>query len=761
MQHCFGSLVLLAISSVSCAPLILDAAVNEPLKADVGGPPASIVLSGLDSLKAGLCASILLKALDAEQLPASLGTESLIISITVSSGRGRIYADESCVDEESSFVISAANPEPQFFFRSDGIEAVELQLESSNPSVLGSSESFGVGPGVTQLSTGYSAQAAFLISSGALAGQGSNQLGQLGDGSSGNNAMLPKLLSGFGARVVQAASGSGTNSGSVAHTCVLLENGDVKCFGRNNVGQLGMGDTTNRNAPAEAPVNLGGAAQSIAVGKDFSCAVLVNGSIKCWGDGSNYQLGNGGFGTVLSPNSAVPLAQASRVSTGDSFACARLVDESVWCWGDNNYGQVGAGLAVTYDSSYCEANPEIEDCYPDVSNNGFSTPQQVAGLGDAAVELSAGAYHACARLQNGAIKCWGSNTNYAAGLPNLTTYWAADLVPLGQAAISVSAGHSHSCAVLADGTVKCWGANSVGQVNPAALSVREGPTTVPLPSAALQVAAYRDFSCALLANQQVHCWGTNYRGQLGLGTTVSTTSSEIAVEQPFLSLRLAWTSAATSISGDCSALTVSLLERGVAASLDHAVLLDLFDASSLGKYFTNDACTSEISQVQLPAESTQIEIYYKTDIAAAAPADIELRAAFEKGGANPALFATRARGPALATRIDVSNWSPNYAQCISVIVSVQDAAGQPAQSNEVERPITLEETGGGAYFSDAACTTPIGAVAIPAGSLTHTSPIYFGAPPYDDTVYLRATADGLAASSNIDLTVGCGAGGCN
>ena len=74
--------------------------------------------------------------------------------------------------------------------------------------------------------------------------------------------------------------------------CAILENGQVKCWGWNYSGQLGTGNRTDLNAPS-APINLGGKAVAISLGQEHSCAILENGELKCWGDNDKGQLGTG------------------------------------------------------------------------------------------------------------------------------------------------------------------------------------------------------------------------------------------------------------------------------------------------------------------------------------------------------------------------------------------------------------------------------------------------------------------------------------
>jgi alpha-tubulin suppressor-like RCC1 family protein len=144
------------------------------------------------------------------------------------------------------------------------------------------------------------------------------------------------------------------------HTCVLLEDQSVKCWGRNQVGQLGVGDTSNHgdalNEMADnlPTVNLGAGktALAIAAGGDATCVLLDGGHIKCWGSNQYGQLGQGDkenrgdeaneMGDDLPPVNMGTGKTAIEVRTDQAHTCALLSDGTVRCWGQNTYGQVGA-----------------------------------------------------------------------------------------------------------------------------------------------------------------------------------------------------------------------------------------------------------------------------------------------------------------------------------------------------------------------------------------------------------------------------------
>ncbi|CAB1113149.1 unnamed protein product [Ectocarpus sp. CCAP 1310/34] len=207
------------------------------------------------------------------------------------------------------------------------------------------------------------------------------------------------------------------------HSCALLDGGDVKCFGKNYAGQLGYGDTENRgDDPGEMgddldTVNLNGKkATAIAAGEEHTCAILEDGDLICWGLGSSGQLGQGnamnvgdGEGEDVSSLDPIDLGTgrtAIEVTAGGNHTCALLDNYDVKCWGENDYGELGQedtqprGLAPNQMGDNLEA---------------ISLP-----TGWTLHSLSAGYYHTCALGSEigsvDSVVCWGANFNGQIGL---------------------------------------------------------------------------------------------------------------------------------------------------------------------------------------------------------------------------------------------------------------------------------------------------------------------------------------------------------
>jgi hypothetical protein len=134
------------------------------------------------------------------------------------------------------------------------------------------------------------------------------------------------------------------------HTCAILDNGTVKCWGNNGEGQLGNGTSTSTNTPGN-PINLGTGrtATAIAAGLGHTCAILDNGTVTCWGDNSYGQLGNGTITDTNTPTNPINLGTgrtATAITTGDYHTCAILDNGTVTCWGENSAGQLGNGTTT-------------------------------------------------------------------------------------------------------------------------------------------------------------------------------------------------------------------------------------------------------------------------------------------------------------------------------------------------------------------------------------------------------------------------------
>jgi len=342
---------------------------------------------------------------------------------------------------------------------------------------------------VDKVSSGYGHSCA-LLSTNALKCWGWNSDGQLGDGTTQDH-IAPALVVGFSEGLVDVSAGG-------FHTCALEETGVMKCWGENSSGQLGDGTLISRSTPDEV-FGLGGAVSMLSAGYAHSCAVDTSGALKCWG---NNQYGQLGDGTIISKNIPIEVIGLSSgvagVSAGMNHTCAVLNNGGIKCWGSNQYGQLGDG--TTTDRTI---------------------PGDVNGLTSGAAMVSAGGLHTCAVLSNGGVKCWGYNHHGQLG--NQTTVdRSSPVTVVGLSGFAqVSAGGYHSCAVSSTGIEKCWGGNYSGQLGDGTNTNRSTPVDVSgLNSGVSIISAGYEHSCAVLPSGEVRCWGGDAYGQLGDGLPI-------------------------------------------------------------------------------------------------------------------------------------------------------------------------------------------------------------------------------------------------
>lgn len=381
---------------------------------------------------------------------------------------------------------------------------------------------------------------------------GRNPSGNLGVGDTDNRGDGPGEMGNTLASVDLGTTASGAAHVAVSiaagldHTCALLEDGSVKCWGAG--ARLGQGDFANRgDDPGELgnalpAVDLGTNRRAVALtaGNYTSCALLDNAQIKCWGLGLFGALGRGNsenigdepgeMGDALPPIDLGTGRSAIAVASTGYHTCAILDDASVKCWGQGADGELGNGST----GDVGDQPGEMGDQLPTVSLGTSRVPVALVSGGSA--------YHTCAVLDDGSLKCWGANifgelgygdTNNRGDAPGEMGD-ALPTVPLGagRTAIAVSAGNYETCAVLDDRSLKCWGRadwGGLGQEDSLIRGDLPGELGDALPpiklgtgrTATSVTVGNRYFACAALDNKLLRCWGMNQDGSLGLGNTSS------------------------------------------------------------------------------------------------------------------------------------------------------------------------------------------------------------------------------------------------
>lgn len=313
-----------------------------------------------------------------------------------------------------------------------------------------------------------------------------------------------------------------------AHTCALLNDGNVKCWGSNDVGQLGYGDTMTRGiTPGDMPtpnVNLGGKVKDLYAGNYRTCALLESGEVKCWGN--LYEATSAepiGDDAGEMPPSAVELGSmpVKELAMGLSHQCALFQGGTIKCWGLNSEGQLGLG-----------------DTEPRGLNSG-DLPTPDVQVGAQVLAVQAGIGNTCVLLSDNTVRCWGAMIGHGSLLENSTFGDEPGEMPPPPIQVSrpdtspqrlfEGASSSSPCVLNVYSptgleSITCWGANASGQLG---LGTKENkgdsPNEMPGERTSTGGKAIREVYstlgaiCLLTQMQQVFCYGTGNLGQPTLG----------------------------------------------------------------------------------------------------------------------------------------------------------------------------------------------------------------------------------------------------
>jgi len=326
-----------------------------------------------------------------------------------------------------------------------------------------------------------------------------------------------------GDAVVQLALGSN-------FTCVLLASDEVKCWGSGQHGRLGQGngegDLGTDEEPADIPaIDFGGGTPiQIAAGAEHACAVMQSGEVRCWGRNDQGQLGLPGVAMVGADEvpgavSAVNLGEgvvAEQVAAGADHTCALLGGGGVLCWGSDSAGQLGTpGPAMT------------------VGDDEEPAASTLVLLAEEAVLIAGRFSHTCVAYDTGAIQCWGDGGSGRLGYgdtENVGDNEDVSLIPaidpVGSDPTHFGMGTAHTCVRVGTTQIYCWGEGNNGRLGYGdtvdLLAPSMTQVNLALPLAPRMVTAGREFSCATTEGSEVKCWGRNNQGQLGYGRAWNT-----------------------------------------------------------------------------------------------------------------------------------------------------------------------------------------------------------------------------------------------
>ncbi|MDO4781243.1 MAG: hypothetical protein Q4A34_02540 [Candidatus Saccharibacteria bacterium] len=418
-----------------------------------------------------------------------------------------------------------------------------------------------VGVRFTQIAAGESHTCA-LASDGRTYCWGRNEYSQLGTGNTSSRSTPARVTQGAlptNARFLRIALGNN-------HTCALASDSRAYCWGKNNDGQLGTGNTSSRSTPArvtQGGVPTGVGLVEIGGGYHQTCSAASNGEAYCWGQGYAGRLGNGTYETKFAPtavravSSMIPVAQTSyrlyqpsansspgtplasanttatlssvggdfrarigmkneavapfmQVAAANEHTCALASNNKAYCWGSGGQGRLGNGSSSDKSTPSLVAQGELP-------SNAYFT------------KVTAGTHHTCALASNDKAYCWGSGGQGRLGNGSSSDKSTPSLVAQGELPndayfTHISVGVYHTCALASNNKIYCWGYGGYMHLGNGSSSDKSTPSLVAqgeLPSNAYftKVTAGTHHTCALASNDKAYCWGSGGQGRLGNGSS--------------------------------------------------------------------------------------------------------------------------------------------------------------------------------------------------------------------------------------------------
>jgi alpha-tubulin suppressor-like RCC1 family protein len=322
---------------------------------------------------------------------------------------------------------------------------------------------------------------------------------------------------------------------AVDNTCAMMSNGTVYCWGRNENATLGFGFKTSPMSAVLVPTSVPSLTgiQSLHLASFHSCAIMSDSSVSCWGSNQFGQLGLGANVNESFIPKAVPgLSGASDLDNSVYANCAVIKGGKVMCWGGwsgKTPIEVPQLANVTHvELIYQNACAILSDQSVKCWGENTSVPVVMPNL-KGVTSLEAGFAHFCALKLDGKMACWGRNIEGQLGLGTTSiSVSTPTVVPGISGIIDIGVNERSSCALVTGGKVLCWGRNALGIADeagsdPGLLGVGSSDKNVLTPKFVLGLNGVvaltkgATHSCVLMPDKSVQCWGANYIGQLGLG----------------------------------------------------------------------------------------------------------------------------------------------------------------------------------------------------------------------------------------------------
>ncbi len=278
----------------------------------------------------------------------------------------------------------------------------------------------------------------------------------------------------------------------INHSCATTDMGNAMCWGNNQSNQLGpLAMESPQAVPSQ--VAFGAPVRQMALGEDFSCALLESGVLRCWGGNNDKVINASADAVVAQPTRVQPTVTFREIAAGRAHMCGLTDTFNLFCWGDNSANQLG-------DNAVGNGGHDLVR----ISNTQYTA---VAAYGD----------QTCAYSLFRGLQCWGSSEGGFGDLALISTPTPTS-VPLADPNFQrMSVGGSHVCVVVADITY-CWGKNDKGQLADNTVDDRALPVPVLGSPNFEHLSCGEEHCCAIGTRGGVFCWGENSSGQLGDGS---------------------------------------------------------------------------------------------------------------------------------------------------------------------------------------------------------------------------------------------------
>jgi alpha-tubulin suppressor-like RCC1 family protein len=397
----------------------------------------------------------------------------------------------------STHISSPASVRTAVSWQEDGVYTFKLTLNdgqslATDEVTIQSDDSLFAPPGPIALDT--HRHTCIVLESGEINCFGLGNSGQLGNGL---NLSIPSLVKTSATRsIVQVATGN-------SHTCAVDETGfHVSCWGNGSAGRLGQGVIASSLLPVDVNPAFGFPVRQISAGDEHTCVLLANEEVHCWGRGTSGQLGNRELSNQQSPVLVKNLNGTRKISSGGLFTCALNHDGRISCWGTNSYGELGDGGVHSFRNYAAHVREDLK-----------------------ARDLSCGKSFCCALTVDGEVKCWGrGNKGQLGGGLSLSSSAEPVRVRWLNGVDEISAGSEHACA-RKQGRVTCWGRGTEGQLGTGGLKNHLTPVQVHGIETAATITTGESHSCALLQSGEIYCWGGSENGESGTGNRQNLTPS--------------------------------------------------------------------------------------------------------------------------------------------------------------------------------------------------------------------------------------------